>query len=187
VNSTISEIIERRSVRKYTDKKVPRDMLELIVKAGRFAPSAQNCQAWHFTVIDNMDVIDRITETLKAAAKKDGVNEKLMAKVCNDAYSVNFKSAPVFIIISGDPSSAMPAENCALAAGNIMLTAHSLGLGSCWINQLSQGCVIPEFRALLTELGIPSDYKVYSCVCLGYSDGIVSTPARRDDTVNYVS
>jgi nitroreductase len=187
MDSTISKILERRSIRKYTDQKVPRDALELILKAGRFAPSAQNCQAWHFTVIEDIAVIDKITETLKAAVKEDGTNEKLTAKVCGDAYSVNFRSAPVFIIISGDPDSAMPAENCALAAGNILLTAYALGLGSCWINQLSQGCLIPKFRALLTELGVPSDYKVYASVCLGHPDGSAKASERRDGTVNYVS
>ncbi|GHV50800.1 NAD(P)H nitroreductase [Synergistales bacterium] len=185
--SGISTILERRSIRKYTDQKVTRDALTLILKAGRFAPSAQNCQAWHFTVVEDVAVIDRITETLKAAAEEDGTDGKLMAKVCNDAYSVNFGSAPAFIIISGDPGSAMPAENCALAAGNIMLTACALGLGSCWINQLSRGCLIPKFRALLTELGVPPEYNVYASVCLGYPDGAANASERRDGTVNYVN
>jgi nitroreductase len=186
MSNTISDIIERRSIRQYKDQKIPRDILSLIVKAGRFAPSAANSQVWHFTVIDNKTVIDRVTSTLKSASKHESVPAFLAPRVNTPEYTVNY-GAPVLIIISGSPARGTTINDCSLAAGNIMLAAHSLGLGSCWINQPGVVCDAPEFRALLTELGVPQDYKVYACVCLGYPDQIISiAPERKEGVENYV-
>ena len=101
-------------------------------------------------------------------------------------YRVGY-NASVLVIISGDPAFSTTVSDCALAAGNIMLAAHSLGLGSCWINQPSVVCGVPEFRALLTELGVPENYTVYPCVCLGHPNMPIPHAAdRAEGTVNYV-
>jgi nitroreductase len=186
MSTTINDIIERRSIRQYKDQKVPRNTLELLVKAGRCAPSAMNYQSWHFTVIQNNDVITRITETLKSSSRDPGAPRYLEGVVTNPEYTVNY-GAPVFIIISGDRVRPTAINDCSLAAGNIMLAAHSLGLGSCWINQPGVVCDVPEFRSLLTELGVPESYKVYACICIGYADQTISMPPERIDGVeNYV-
>jgi nitroreductase len=186
MSSTISDIIERRSIRDYHDQQVPRDMLELLVKAGKYAPSAANSQVWHFTVIQNREVINRITETLKSASRHPSVPAYFNEKVTKSEYTVNY-GAPAFIIVSGDPARATAINDCSLAAGNIMLAAHALGLGSCWINQPGIVCDVPEFRALLTELGVPEKYKVYACVCLGYPAQTISIPPERlQNVVNFV-
>jgi nitroreductase len=186
MSTTISDIIERRSIRGYQDQKVPRDLLELLVKAGKYAPTAANSQVWHFTVIQNMDIINRITETLKAASFHPSVPGYFKEKVTKPEYTVNY-GAPVFIIISGDPARATAINDCSLAAGNIMLAAHALGLGSCWINQPGVVCDVPDFRALLTELGVPENYRVYACVCVGYPAHTISIPPERlQNVANFV-
>jgi nitroreductase len=186
MSNTINDIIERRSIRTYKSEKVPRDLLSLIVKAGRFAASAANSQVWHFTVVDNAAIIGRITDTLKSASKHPSAPSYLAPRVNTPEYTVNY-GAPVFIIISGDPVRATTINDCSLAAGNIMLAAHALGLGSCWINQLGVVCDVPEFRSLLSELGVPENYKVYACVCLGYpSQDTPPAPARKEGVENYV-
>lgn len=59
--------------------------------------------------------------------------------------------------------------DCACALQNIFLAAKSLGIGSCWINQLGQTCDDPDVRAFLTRLGIPENHRVYGCAALGYA------------------
>lgn len=59
--------------------------------------------------------------------------------------------------------------DCACALENIFLAAKSLGIGSCWINQLRQTCDDPDVRAFLTKLGVPENHKVYGCAALGYA------------------
>jgi nitroreductase len=186
MSTTINDILERRSIRSYKNERVPRHTLELLIKAAKHAPSWANSQVWHFTVIENRDVIDRVTSTLKSASTDPGAPEFLANKVNKPEYTVNY-GAPVFIIISGDPVHATTVNDCTLAAGNITLAAHALGLGSCWINQLCRVCDVPELRKLLTELGVPESYKVYSCLCLGYPDQSVPIPPERKDGVeNYI-
>jgi nitroreductase len=145
-----------------------------------------SAQAWHFTVISNRRAIDRLTEALKTAVSDPSVPERLRLAVTKPEYTVNY-GAPHFIIVSGDPALGTAINDCSLAAGNIMIAAHSLGLGSCWINQLGVVCGVPAFRALLSELGVPEMYRVYACLCLGYpAHGITDLPYRLPDVVNYV-
>ncbi|MDR1514780.1 MAG: nitroreductase family protein [Synergistaceae bacterium] len=187
MSRTISDIIERRSIRQYLEQVVPHDVLELLIKAAKYAPSAMNAQIWHFTVITNRGVIDRVTDTLKAASLHESVPADFRTRVTKPEYTVNY-GAPAFIIISGDPVWATAINDCSLAAGNIMIAAHSLGLGSCWINQPGAVCDVPQFRSLLTELGVPQNYKVYACVCIGYpAHSIAIPPDRIDGVVNFVN
>lgn len=186
MSSIIDGIIERRSIRKFRPEGVSRDLLELLVKAATFAPSAMNTQLWHFTVIENKEKIDRLTETLRSAATHESVPDFLSKMVAKPTYTVNY-GAPVLIVISGDRSRSTTINDCTLAAGNIMLAAHSLGLGSCWINQLNVVCDVPAFRKALTELGVPEAYAVYASVCVGHPEGPLPQPAeRRTDVANYV-
>jgi len=56
----------------------------------------------------------------------------------------------------------------------MFLAAHSLGIGSCWINQLGTTCDDPEVREFISSLGVPENHKVYGCVALGYADPKIS-------------
>lgn len=186
MSNLINGLLERRSIREYEDKPVPKDMLELIVKAGSYAPSAMDVQPWHFTVVQNAAVIARVTETMKKVCKTEGIPEFVSEHVSSPEYTVNY-GAPVLIIISGTRSHALSALACALAAENMMLASYALGLGSCWINQPSTLTNVPEFRALLSELGVPPEYDVCASLCLGYPSEANPRPTdRKADTVNYV-
>jgi nitroreductase len=174
LSTTISDIIERRSIRAYENQQIPRDVLELLVKAGKYAASGANAQAWHFTVVQNRDVINRITETLKASSRHPDIPEFFTEKVTKPEYTVNY-GAPAFIIISGNAEISTVINDCSLAAGNIMLAAHSLKLGSCWINQLGIVC------------GVPEKYKVYASVCVGYPARTAPVaPERLENVANFI-
>ena len=77
--------------------------------------------------------------------------------------------APTLVIVSNEPTRWWAPMDCACALQNIFLAAKSLGIGSCWINQLGQTCDDPDVRAFLTRLGIPENHRVYGCAALGYA------------------
>ena len=187
MNDVIRAILERRSVRKFKPDPIADADRDLIVKAGLHAPSAKNMQGWHVTVVQNREVIDRITEETKAALIRAKV-EKYLAMANSPNYSVNFKTGPVFMIVSADPGVATcPAEDCSLVLGNMFLAAHSLGIGSCWINQLCPVTDEPAFRAFITTLGVPENCKIHGCAVFGYNAGEhPKAPPRKEGTVNII-
>ena len=77
--------------------------------------------------------------------------------------------APTLIIVSNEPTQWWASMDCACAMQNIFLAAKSLGIGSCWINQLGQTCDDPDVRAFLMKLGVPENHRVYGCAALGYA------------------
>ena len=78
--------------------------------------------------------------------------------------------APTLVIVSNEPTQWWAGMDCACAIENMFLAAQSLGIGSCWINQLGTTCDDSEVREFITSLGVPENHKVYGCVALGYVD-----------------
>ncbi len=184
MNETIRNILSRRSVRRYKPDQIGREDLDLILKAGLHAPSARNTQPWHLTVLRGLGVIDELTREVKAATARMPEN-KYKEMVGKDGYTVNYH-APVFIIVSIDKAlSAAPEADCALVLGNMFVAAYSLGIASCWINQLNVLNDEPGFRAVLSRLGVPPTYSVYGCGTFGYAEKMPSKALeRRENTVN---
>lgn len=137
----------------------------------------------HITVVQNMEKIQIITDEVKAAIIRANV-ERYLGLAKSPKYTVNF-GAPLFIIVSGNPAiTNCPAEDCSLVLGNMFLAAHSMGMGSCWVNQL--GCVTdePGFRNIITELGVPPENKIYGSAAFGFNAGEhPKAPPRREGTV----
>lgn len=186
MNETIKSILGRRSVRKFKADPIPMQHLEQIVEAGLYAPSSRNRQPWHLCVIQGTKRIDTITAELKAATARMPENP-YKNFVGSAEYTVNYH-APAFIIVSADPEvSSLGMADCALVLGNMFLAAHSLGIGSCWINQLGAACGEPGFRAMLTELGVPAANYIYGCGTFGYPEEMPkNAPPRKEGTVTYV-
>lgn len=187
MNEVIKAIMERRSIRSYLDKDISQENIDLIVTAGLYAASARGVQPWHITVVTNADVIKTITTEVKSAILRVGV-ERYLAAARSDAYSVNFHNAPVFTIVSADPTITLcSTEDSSLVLGNMFLAAHSLGIGSCWINQLGCVCEDPQFRAFLDGLGVPKGYTITGSACFGYGDKPhPEAKPRKENAVNYV-
>lgn len=187
MNEVLNAILDRRSIRKYKQEQIPDSDRDLIVKAGLYAASSKNTQPWHVTVVQNREKITKLTEEVKAAIIRAKV-EKYLGMANSPKYTVNF-GAPTFIIVSGNPAASnCVVEDCSLVLGNMFLAAYSLGIGSCWVNQL--GCVSdePGFRAVLTELGIPPENKVYGAAAFGYNaDSHPKALPRKNDTVDIIS
>ena len=154
MNQIIENILTRRSVRDFTDQAISKSDLELLIKAGLYAPSGRNQQSWHFIGVLNQNKIQSLAKAVGQVAKKEN-------------YTMFNPTA--LIIVSNERDNPYGPEDNACALQNIFLAGHSMGIGSCWINQMNSGnCDAPEVRSLLTELGVPENHVVYGIASLGY-------------------
>lgn len=170
MNEVLKNIKERRSIRAFTDKPVPKAELEQIVQAAVWAPTASNSQSFQFFVLTDVDKIQELAAVVGKAMGREGYN---------------FYEPTAFILSAGDKNNANSYADCSCAQQNMMLAAHSLGIGSIWINQIKECCDEPAVRAKLTEYGVPADYMIWGSVGLGYAVNEPAAPAR-DVTVKYV-
>ncbi len=155
MNPVIENLLTRRSIRGFTDKLITKEDLQTIVTTAIYAPSGMNRQTWQFTVIDHIPTIEQLA---KVVGKADGRGE-----------DYDFYKPTAVIIATNDRSSRHGCADCSCALQNIFLAAHSLGIGSVWINQLNATCDIPEVRQILTKVGVPADHVVYGMAALGYA------------------
>jgi len=155
MNEVINNILTRRSVRKFSDKRIPVEQLEVIADCARYAPSARNQQKWRFTVVRDRELIASIAAVLGKAIGRD---------------DYDFYKPDALILTSSEKDYKFNREDNACAMQTIFLAAHSLGIGSVWINQFMDMCDVPEVRAVLNELGIPENHAVYGTAALGYGD-----------------
>lgn len=182
-NEVLQTIKARRSVRSYTEQQVSEEDLNLILEAACHAPNGMNYQTWHFTAIRNAELLEQLNEKIKGAFAKSN-DPRLQERGHSQTYCCYYH-APTLIIVSNEPTQWWAGMDCACALQNIFLAAKSLGIGSCWINQLGQTCDDPDVRAFLTELGIPENHRVYGCAALGYqpADAPVKEKKLADWTV----
>ena len=188
MNDVIQAILNRRSIRKYTTTPIPEADRDLIVTAGLHAASSRNIQPWHITVVQNPDIIAAITRETKAAIIRANV-ARYLGMANSDAYTVNFGNAPLFMIVGADfAASSCPVEDGSLVLGNMMLAAHSLGIGSCWVNQLGGVCDEPGFREFLaSRLAFPAEMKIVGSCAFGYgATEHPKAPPRKEGTVTLV-
>lgn len=166
MNEVLKNIRTRHSVRTYTQRQVSDADLALILAAATMAPNGMHLETWHFTAIQNPDVLVRLNEAVKGAFAKS--SEPRLKERGHSATYCCYYHAPTLVLVSNEPTQWWAAMDCACALENMFLAAASLGIGSCWINQIGQTCDDSGVRALLTELGVPANHKVYGCAALGY-------------------
>ena len=191
MNEILKNIITRRSIRSYKNDQITNDDLNTILTAARYAPTGS--QFWVFTVLQNQNKIDEMNMLIREAFKDLIVDEttyrsKIMGKkkAENDNYHCCYH-APTLILVSNDRSYANAMADSSAALQNIFLAAHSLGLGSCWINQPAWFCDVPKFRDFLTELGVPKDHIVCGAAAVGYVSGNApEAQPRKEGNINII-
>ena len=156
-NEVLENIKARRSVRAYTGQQVLEEDLQAILEAATYAPSGMHLETWHFTAIQNMDKLTELNERIKGAfAKSD--DSRLQERGHSKTYCCYYH-APTLVIVSNEPTQWWAGMDCACAIENMFLAAQSLGIGSCWINQLGTTCDDPEVREFITALGVPANHQ----------------------------
>lgn len=189
MNEVLKTIINRRSTRKFLPE-IPENLNE-VIEAGRYAPSGGNSQSCHFIVIKNAEVLNELKELVKAEFAKMESTEGMYKSIQNSirlskkgTYDFTY-NAPVLIIVANKKGygNAMADSSCALM--NMMLAADSVGLGSCWINQLHWLDENEAVRAKLIELGLAEDETV--CGSLSVGKPMIPAAAPLERTGNPVT
>lgn len=151
INPTLETIFNRTSIRSYSDQKVEKDQIMTLLKAGMSAPSAVNKQPWAFMVIDNKELMEKIGDEFKNAGM--------------------IKKASCAIIVCGDLKLALDGvaqefwvQDCSAATQNILLAAHSMGLGAVWCGVYPN----PErVEALKNLLSLPDNIVPLNIIPIG--------------------
>ena len=121
-NAVIETIMSRRSIRQYKPQAVNRDTMQIILDCGINAPNGQNKQSWEVRVVDNPDFINGITEIYKKENPKAAEDPK---------FKNMFRNASTVVFIANDPSYDLSQIDCGLLGENMILSAWSMGIGSC--------------------------------------------------------
>lgn len=168
MNETLQTIMTRRSIRKFTDCPIEEEKLEQILRAAIHAPSGMGKDTWQFTVVTNREKIKKLADTIAEVLNREGYN---------------MYQPQALIIPSNLEESPWGKEDNACALENIFLSAHALGIGSVWLNQLQGICHEPKIRELLTSFGIPENHVVYGLAALGYAAEEAKEKVRHGNVV----
>lgn len=174
----------RRSIRNFTDQPVPLEILRDIVKESTMAPSSGNRQPWKFIIVNNKDMMKRISDESKKNLLKrieespEDYIKRYENALRNESFNV-FYNAPAIIIVGGSKKYSNLLIDCALCVSYIMNCAVERGLGTCWINL---GSDIRD-PALCGELGITEDIRIVAPVIVGYPANIPPAPKREEPVI----
>ncbi|MCS7124742.1 MAG: nitroreductase family protein [Candidatus Bathyarchaeota archaeon] len=184
MNETIEVIKRRRSIRKFKPEQIPDSYLQEILECAILAPNARNQQKWHFTVIQNREVLDKMANIMKENMLKSGIG--FLVQRAKDPSFNPFGGAPTLVLITADKKARFAEIDCALAAENILIAAESLGLGSLIMASTEFVFASEEGEEVKKELGVPEGYEHVCTIALGYKDENPPVRPRRKDVVNYV-
>jgi len=155
----IDHILDRRSIRRFTDQKIDNETIRIILTAGMYAPSAVNLQPWHFVVIDQWSMMEAIMEIHPHARMLRTASHALV--VCGD---LKLQHDDGYWVV-----------DCGAATQNLLLAAHALGLGSCWVGIHPREERKTAFSRLLS---LPSHVLPFALVALGYPEEQKRRPER---------
>ncbi len=174
MNPVIENILSRRSIRRFTDEPVSKEVLEMLLKCGRYAPSGHNMQTWKFTVVTKKEDIERLKKAVEAVASEKKV------------VVYGWENPSALIMVSNDKRNRYGCQDTSCAVQNILLASRSLGLGSVWLNPLMTLRDVSPVKELLDEFEVPENHIVWSTIALGYpqNDGVLLK--KKEDVVHYV-
>jgi nitroreductase len=179
-------ILQRRAVRDFRPVSVPPAVVEKVIEAATWAPSAMNRQPWLFTVVEDQVLLNEISRKSKEHILKSAQAGRIGAlrKALQDEQFEIFYHAPVLIVISAVGDADWAAEDCALAAQNLMLAAAEAGLGTCWIGFAEHWLQTDEGKRTLR---LPADCKPVAPIILGYPKQIPPSVARKAPNITWLS
>lgn len=165
----ITNLVTRRSIRKFKSDMVPKDVIEKIVEAGTYAATGMNRQSPIIIAVTNKELRDKLSVQ----------NAKVMGANMDPFYN-----APVVLIVLADKNIPTYLYDGSLVMGNLMQAAHAYGISSCWIHRAKEEFESAEGKEILKSLGIEGDYEGIGHCVLGYAD--CDQPAASPRKDNYV-
>ena len=178
VNPVLSSIMARRSIRKYLDKPVEHEKLDVIVRAGINAPSGVNRQPWIVRVVEDQELIADVTEIYKQANAEQVKRDK--------DFKNMFRNAPNLICVC-TPANGGGELDAGLLGENIMLAAQSMGLGTCCLGGPVRFLLSNEkCKFFIDRLDIPADYKLNYIIAIGYPDEQPEAKPRDASKVKFI-
>lgn len=173
MNEVIKAMKERRSIRKFKPDMVSKAEIDQVIEAGLYAANGRGQQSTIVVAVTNKELRDKLS---KANAKVAGMPES----------ADPFYGAPVVLIVLAEKNWPTHVYDGSLTIGNMMLAAHTLGLGSCWIHRAKEEFETEEYQALLKELGVEGEYEGIGHCILGYPEGEApKAAARKENRVFY--
>ena len=173
----VENIMTRRSIRQYETRAVNRDTMQIILNCGIHAPNGMNKQSWEVRVVDNPEFINGVT----ALYTQDN------PKAAEDPSFKNmFRNAPTVVFIANDPSYDCSQIDCGLLGGNMILSAQSMGIGSCCLGGPARFMKSPEAAEYLKKLNFSEGYELLYCIAFGYPDEAPAAKPRNAEKVKFI-
>ena len=168
MNAIIKAMKERRSIRKFKPDMPKKEDLNQIIEAGLYAASARGQQSAIIAAVTNKELLKKLSaDNCKIGGWQEGFDP--------------FYGAPAVLIVLADKNWANRVYDGSLVMGNMMLAAHSLGLGSIWIHRAREEFETEEYKKLLSSWGIEGEWEGIGHCAVGYIDGEIPQPAPRKD------
>ena len=156
MKSAMEIMLERRSVKKYLPDMPRREDIDKVIEAGLAAASGRNLQASVIIAVTNKEIRDKLSKA----------NAAVMGAKADPFYG-----APCVLVVLGNKKAHTYVYDGSLTLGNMMLAAHELGLGSCWIHRAKEVMAKPEWQEWISSLGLEGEYEGIGNLTLGYLDG----------------
>ena len=205
MNPVIKVIKKRRSVRSFESRSVPKEIIEKIIDAGNWAPTGHNLQRWRFVVVEEQEFRQRLIRAALPTWKRvieswQGHKDDRFREYITDMFTRTvgwppqsfeetltrardmedgmYWSAPVVIFVIGTA-----AQECAMVCENMMLAAHSLGLGSCIVGF---GALVTDDPTVVEALELGKNEKIHGPIVLGYTGLYPEPPEKKGPVVKWI-
>lgn len=176
-NQVVETIMSRRSIRKYKPQPVEREKMEQIINCGINAPNGMNKQSWEVRVVDNPEFINGITDLYKKE------NPKVAER---PGFKNMFNNAPTVVFIANDPSYELSQIDGGLLGENMILSAWSMGIGSCCLGGPVRFMKSPAAADYLKRLEFSEGYELLYAIAFGYPDETPAAKPRKTEKVRFI-
>ena len=183
--AVLDAIKNRRSTRAYLQDPIPEEILNEIIEAGRYSPSATNSQLTHFYVIKNKDkraeLKKAVTAALAAMPEQEGMSPVLISllnRAKEGEVDVTY-GAPVLIVTTHKKESPNAIADCSCTLQNMMLAASVNGVANVWINQFFTLRDTPPVKEFFASIGVAEEEMLCGALALGYSESTPTEPPPR--------
>jgi nitroreductase len=189
MNPVLEAIHSRRSVRAYEPRPVPRDLLLTVIEAANQAPSGMNTQPWRFVVVEDKELKKKLVARAVPNSKKyleplkevNPARYELIMKRYDELEDPVYYSAPAIVFVIG--SGTYASDSCPLACANLMLAAHSLGLGTCWVKL---GSLVTDDSEIVAAFGIQEGESIFGPILIGFRKEQPRPPAKKRPVIKWI-